>query len=192
MVLTYVLSGFVILLIILLIIQNYRKNVAYVVSNIDNQKYLVYNLKYKELAANTLAHVRTNLQRLCDILEKKYPKDERVIRMVSKFDPEAIVENDPNSKNTSYSINKGEKIVLCLRSRDGQNRIVKKNIIMFVALHEMAHIMTLSVGHTKEFWDNFEFLLREASKIGIYEEIDFNSTPHSYCGVRITDTPTNR
>ena len=52
--------------------------------------------------------------------------------------------------------------------------------------------MTLSVGHTKEFWDNFEFLLKEASKIGIYEEIDFNSAPHTYCGVRITDTPTNR
>ena len=78
MVLTYVLSGFVILLIILLIIQNYRKNVTYIVSNIDNQKYLVYNLKYKELAANTLAHVRTNLQRLCETLEKKYPKDERL------------------------------------------------------------------------------------------------------------------
>jgi predicted metal-dependent hydrolase len=192
MVLTYVLSGFVILLIILLIIQNYRKNIAYVVSNIDNQKYLVYNLKYKELAANTLAYVRNNLQKLCDTLEKKYPKDERVIRMVAKFDPEAIVENDPNSKNTSYSINKGEKIVLCLRSKDGQNRIVKKNIIMFVALHEIAHIMTLSIGHTKEFWDNFEFLLKESAKIGIYDEIDFNSAPHTYCGVRITDTPTNR
>ena len=165
MVFTYVLSAFVILLIILLIIQNYRRNVAYVVSNIDNQKYLVYNLKYKELAANTLAYVRNNLQRMCNILEKKYPKDDRIIRMVTKFNPDAIVENDPNSKNTSYSINKGEKIVLCLRSRDGQNRIVKRNIIMFVALHEMAHIMTMSVGHTKEFWDNFEFILKEASKM---------------------------
>jgi len=192
MILTYVLSGIVILLIVLLVIHNYRRNINYVVSNFDNNKYLVYDLKYKELAANTLAYVRHNLQKLCDVLEKKYPRDERIIRMVSKFDPEAIVENDPTSKNTSYSINKGEKIVLCLRSKDGQNRIVKKNVIMFVALHEMAHIMTLSVGHTKEFWDNFEFLLREASKIGIYDEIDFNSSPHTYCGVRITDTPTNR
>ena len=121
MVLTYVLSAFVILLIILLIIQNYRRNVVYVISNIDKQKYLVYNLKYKELAANTLAYVRNNLQKLCNVLEKKYPKDERVIRMVSKFNPEAIVENDPNSTNTSYSINKGEKIVLCLRSKEYNN-----------------------------------------------------------------------
>jgi predicted metal-dependent hydrolase len=192
MILTYVLLGIIILFLVLFLIQNYNKNINYVISSSDNQKYLVYNLKYKELAANTLAYVRNNLQKLCDVLEKKYPKDERIIRMVSKFDPEAIVENDPTSKNTSYSINKGEKIVLCLRSKDGQNRIVKRNVIMFVALHEMAHIMTLSVGHTKEFWDNFEFLLREASKIGIYEEIDFNSSPHTYCGVRITDTPTNR
>jgi len=192
MVLTYILSAFIIFFILLLVIQNYRRNVAYVVSSVDNQKYLVYNLKHKELAANTLAYVRNSLQSMCVRLMKKYPNDERITRMNSKFNPEAIVENDPNSKNTSYSINKGEKIVLCLRSRDGQNRIVKRNIIMFVALHEMAHIMTLSIGHTKEFWDNFEFLLKEATKMGIYEEIDFNNSPHTYCGVRITDTPTNR
>jgi hypothetical protein len=189
MVLTYVLSGFVIFLIILLIIQNYRKNVAYVISNIDNQKYLVYNLKYKELAANTLAYVRNNLQRLCDTLEKKYPKDERVIRMVSKFDPEAIVENDPNSKNTSYSINKGEKIVVCIRDKRPGYPLVDTNTIMFVILHEMAHLMTTTIGHTPEFWANFRILLNDSSKIGIYTPENYSHTPKIYCGMTITDTP---
>ena len=32
----------------------------------------------------------------------------------------------------------------------------------FVALHELSHVMTVSVGHTQEFWENFKFLLKEA------------------------------
>lgn len=192
MILTYVFIGLIVIFILALIFQSYWRNTTYITSRIDNKKYLVYNMKYKQLAADTLAIVRNNLHGLCLKLERKYPNDERIRRMNSKFNPEAIVETDPTSKHTSYSINKGEKMVLCLRSRDGMNRIVKRNVIMFVALHELAHIMTLSVGHTKEFWDNFEFLLREATKMGYYQEIDFNNAPHEYCGVQITDTPTNR
>jgi len=192
MIFTYLLSAFVIFFIILLVIQRCRQNVTYVTSRFDNRKYLVYNMRYKQLAADTLSKVRNNLHNLCVKLHKKYPEDERISRMNMKFNPDAIVETDPNSKHTSYSINKGEKMVLCLRSRDGKDRMVKENVIMFVALHELAHIMTVSVGHTKEFWDNFEFLLREATVMGYYQEIDFNNAPHEYCGVKITDTPTNR
>lgn len=190
MIITYLIIAFIFIIIICFIF--FRSNTTYITSRIDNHRYLVYNMKYKQLAADTLAIVRNNLHGLCLKLERKYPNDERIRRMNSKFNPEAIVETDPSSKHTSYSINKGEKMVLCLRSRDGMNRIVKRNVIMFVALHELAHIMTLSVGHTQEFWDNFEFLLREATKMGYYQEIDFNNAPHEYCGVKITDTPTNR
>ena len=191
-VLTYAFIAFVLFIILILVIQNWVSNTTYVRSRLDNRKYLVHNLKYKELAAITLSRVRNNLSQLCIKLEQKYPHDERIHRMNSKFNPDSIVETDPKSKHTSYSINKGEKIHLCLRSKDGQQRIVKQNVIMFVALHELAHVMTISVGHTKEFWDNFEFLLREAQSMGYYQETDFNNMPHEYCGVKITDTPTNR
>ena len=33
---------------------------------------------------------------------------------------------------------------------------------MFVAIHELAHIMTESVGHEPEFWDNMGFLLEKS------------------------------
>jgi len=189
---TYIIIGLVLVLTILLVFQNYNRDVQYIKSRIDGKKYLVYNLKFRQLAADTLAKTRIKMTTLCDKLKQKYPKDERISRMIRKFNPNNIVETEPGSKFTSYSINKGEKMVLCLRSRDGQDRIVKENIIMFVALHELAHIMTLSVGHTKEFWDNFEFLLKEATEMGVYEHIDFNNDNHDYCGIKITDSPLKR
>jgi len=189
---TQLIIGFLLIIIFIFLYHNYKKDVSYLTSRLDRRKYMVYNLKYKQIAADMLAKMRHKLTKLCVKLKEDYPDDDRIIRLNNKFDPNVIVENEPNSKNTSYSINKGEKIVLCLRSRDGQDRIVKENILTFVSLHELAHIMTLSVGHTKEFWDNFEFLLREAIKNGYYEHIDFNKTPYKYCGVEITDTPLNR
>lgn len=192
MIFTYIIIGFILILTILLVFQNYKKDIAYIKSSIDGRKYLVYNLKYRQLAADTLAKTRQKLVGLCDKLKEKYPKDERIKRMIRKFNPDNIVETEPGSKYTSYSINKGEKMVLCLRSRDGEDRIVRENIIMFVALHELAHIMTLSVGHTKEFWDNFEFLLKEAMQYGYYTDVDFNNDTHDYCGIQITDSPLKR
>jgi predicted metal-dependent hydrolase len=153
---------------------------------------MVYDLHYKQLAADTLAKVRAKLMKITSILQKKYPSDPRIHRLTKKFNPDNIVETEPNSKFTSYSINKGEKIVLCLRSRDGQHRMVKENVLVFVALHELAHIMTQSVGHTQEFWNNFEFLLKEATQYGVYEDIDFNNDSHDYCGIKITDSPLRR
>jgi len=192
MILTTIIIICFLVVIFVFVILNYKKDVSYVKSRVDNKQYLVYNLRYQQLAADILAKVRLKLTNTCIKLQKKYPNDERIVRLVEKFNPDNIVESEPDSKNTSYSINKGEKIVLCLRSRDGQQRIVKENILMFVALHELAHIMTKSVGHTKEFWDNFEFLLREAIEFGYYVDIDYSSDPHMYCGVEITDSPLKR
>ena len=33
---------------------------------------------------------------------------------------------------------------------------------MFVIIHELSHIMSKSIGHNSEFYDNFKFLLKEA------------------------------
>ena len=76
-----------------------------------------------------------------------------------------LVQSTPDSKYTSYSVNKGEKVVLCLRSRNSKEELVDENILMFVALHEMGHICTKSIGHTEEFWTNFKWLLQKSIEI---------------------------
>ena len=67
--------------------------------------------------------------------------------------------------------------------------IINTNTIIFVAIHEIAHTMTKSIGHKEEFWKNFKFLLQEAVKIGIYKPVDYKKKNKHYCGMDITDNP---
>ena len=60
---------------------------------------------------------------------------------------------------------------------------------MFVALHELSHIATKSIGHTTEFWENFKYLIQNAEKINIYKPINYKEKPEEYCGMTITDSP---
>jgi hypothetical protein len=49
--------------------------------------------------------------------------------------------------------------------------------------------MTTSVGHKKEFWDNFTFLLEYATEAGLYEAVDYAKHPSEYCGLTIDSNP---
>jgi predicted metal-dependent hydrolase len=160
----------------------------YVKSVIDNELYLVRNRDDKERAANILAKIKKKLSKLVEILEITEGNKEKVQRLVQKFNPKRISESVSGTNTTSYSINKGEKIVFCLRSKK-DDKLVDLNTMMFVAIHELAHLMTKSIGHTTEFWDNMRFLLREGINIGVYKKQDFNSNPKDYCGTKITDSP---
>ena len=63
------------------------------------------------------------------------------------------------------------------RSKTTEQKIVKKNTLMFVALHELAHVISVTIGHNDEFWTDFKFLLKEAWEIGIYKKQDFKNKP---------------
>ena len=114
---------------------------------------------------------------------------EDIERLKKNFNPDAFSETTPDAKYTSYSVNKGEKIVFCLRDKKEGENLVKENIMTFVSIHELAHLMTKSIGHEPDFWANFKLLLKVSIDNGLYKNIDFNSTPKPYCGIQITDTP---
>ena len=78
---------------------------------------------------------------------------------------------------------------MCIRERDENNKLIDENTLFFVALHELAHVMTMSIGHKKEFWTNFKFLLRNAIKEGYYKYHHYHHAPKKYCGTYISDTP---
>ncbi len=179
------------LFILYMYIENKNNEVSYVVSDVDNHKYLVRNLKDSKEAANLLAQVKSNLMKLCDHLQENYQKEDRISRLLNKFNHQNITETGKNSKYTSYSVNKGEKIALCLRSRDEQEKLVDMNTLMFVSIHELAHVMTKSIGHTEEFWKNFKFLLKQAIKLNLYQHVNYNQSPQEYCGITVSDTPLN-
>ncbi len=155
----------------------------------DGNEYLVRNLPDAQQAANTIAQLRKRLVDLANHLYETRMYKDSVVRLKKNFNPNNLSESEHDSEHTSYSINKGERVVLCIRSKDGSNRIEDLNTLTFVAIHELAHIMTLSVGHTDEFWDNFRYLLKKAIRIGLYRQQDFHKEPVKYCGTSITDTP---
>ena len=164
-------------------------NMTYCHSDVNGKEYRVRKLEDKEDAANILAETHEKMKKVCKILENTNPNDQRVKKLKKKFPYTTLQESDGYGSQTSFSINKGEKIVLCLRSKDGNNKLVDKNLLLFVALHEMSHIMTNSIGHTQEFWDNFKFVLKECQYNGIYKCINFSSNPQSYCGITVTSSP---
>jgi hypothetical protein len=160
-------------------------------SQVDGKEYRVRDLPDKQYAADMLAKLRMNLATLTDSLVQTFPHKKQVIRLQQNFraDPDRFLESTPDAEHTSYSVNKGESVHFCLRQRDGSERLVDTNVMMFVALHEMAHMITESVGHEPEFWNNFGWLLREAESRNLYRPTDFKSQPVMYCGVQITDAP---
>ena len=165
--------------------------VEMVESTVDGKQYLVQKMPDAKRAANLIATIREKLVKLVDYCKQEYSTNEDINRMAQKFNPNNITEVGKNSKYTSYSVNKGEKMVLCLRSRDGQDHLIDENTLTFVAIHELAHIKTKSIGHTDEFWKNFKFLLQKAIKLGLYQKVDYSKYPKPYCGIKVTDTPLN-
>jgi predicted metal-dependent hydrolase len=143
----------------------------------------------KEDAANMLAKIRQNLERVVEYLKENNISDERVQLLVNRFNPDVLSESLPNTSYTSYSVDKGKKIVFCLRSKDDKNKLIDMNTIMFVAIHELAHIMTKSIGHTDEFWDNMRYLLKIGIKVGVYQKVDYSKNPVSYCGITVSSSP---
>jgi hypothetical protein len=100
------------------------------------------------------------------------------------------METLPTSEYTAYSENKGEKLAFCLnKERQGETNMIDEHTLMFVAIHELSHIATKSIGHKTEFWDNFKFLLENAKECGVHKPKDYKEKPAQYCGMDIKDNP---
>lgn len=166
-------------------------DLVYVQSPVDKRKYLVRDMHDKIQAANLLANLRQRLILLNTNLEKHYPNDSRVATVISRFNPDAISEISAhaNPKYTSYSVGKGKEIIFCLRSRDKKQELISEKTLTFVAIHELAHVMTISVGHTEEFWENMRFLLANAIEWKLYIPVNYSKKPQPYCGLQITSSP---
>jgi hypothetical protein len=160
-----------------------------IISNVDGNKYCVRERDKLELAADRLANVNVRMKKVVEHCGSSYKNQDNVKRLVKGYNPKKIYETLPTSKYTAYSENKGEKLAFCLDTEKTKGTLIDMNTLTFVALHELAHVATLSVGHTEEFWNNFKFLLQEAKKIGIYDPVNYKKEPARYCGMNIDDNP---
>lgn len=162
----------------------YKSNeVKYIRSNIDSKKYVVLNKEDATDAADLLAEISGRLVKIQKELESKH--DEKNIQTIKdRFNPSNISEGSPDSQYTSYTVNKGEKMIFCIRDKETK-KLHDINLMMYVALHEFAHVISVTVGHNKEFHKNFNYLLKVAEEMGIYKKLPLGKQQIKYCGLTL-------
>ena len=184
------LSALLFCVMIVFVYINYIRRNLYldkIISSVNNKPYYVRNLPDKKLAADKLANIGISLQKLIDSLDNETDNK----RLKDSFNSDYITENIPGSTYVAYSLNKGEELSICIREKDTE-KFIDNNIIIFVAIHELAHIMTEELGHTDTFWKNMSFLLKRASSLGIYKIVDYSKYPVTYCGMKMDSSPINK
>jgi hypothetical protein len=114
-----------------------------------------------------------------------------VASLVKNYNPDEFYENDPAfSSDTSYTVDKGKRMYWCLRNRKDPNKLVDPNDLLFVIIHECAHVANYNqYGHASRYWSVFKFLLQEAQASGVYTPIDYSLHPSTYCGLKIMYSP---
>jgi predicted metal-dependent hydrolase len=126
-------------------------------------------------ASLILSMLDKDIQYLLNHLKHKYAnKDHRVNILIKNYARDDLRENNKNT----YVVGKGDKIYLCLRNN---GKILEYNILMFVLLHELAHMVTPEYNHTPLFWNNNVWIMKEAESIRIFNNVDYSKSPVYYC-----------
>jgi hypothetical protein len=185
----YIFLGFVLFVCLVIYYQSDAYDLKCIIASNDGNRYCVRERKQMDSAANLLADVTQKMKDMVSYLKEKQPDDERTQRLVKGFNPTKISETLPTSELTAFSENKGEKIAFCLNKKKNGSKLIDINTLTFVALHELSHVATKSVGHGQEFWQNFKWVLQNAKEAGIYSPIDYKQQPEEYCGMKINDNP---
>lgn len=179
---------FLIIIFVLIIIIFYKNNSVYIRSDIDNKYYLVNDLYDSKQASNLLSYLYYISNYLIDkILNEDNKTDydinyyKYVLNIKKKLYNLKIKESKITDNNT-HTVNKGETIVICLRNK--QNfQLHDKNILIYVIIHELAHIGCPEIGHTNLFYQINKYLLNKAIQYDIYIYENYNNK--EYCGHNI-------
>lgn len=171
---------------------NFR-SMTFLKSPLDQNYYMVRDLSDKDTAVIMLSTIKLNIIKLNDYLVKnkndKYKEYQKYIEQLNdRIQSVTIAESKESSSSTSYSVNKGEELVFCLRSKREWNKFHNFNTIMYVALHEISHIACPEYGHGPLFKKIFAFITQVAIELNMYVHVDFNKSPEEYCGIYITES----
>jgi predicted metal-dependent hydrolase len=186
----------VIICIIILVITMYciRKSKLTLIEPFDSDsKVMVYNDSKKRSSADLLSEIIVRMFKLRDQLIKekdKYPEFKEYIELLEKNFNDSrtkIYENDPSSELTSFSVNKGEEVGFCLKSKKNGD-LHKINLMIYVAVHEMGHMACPEIGHGELFKKIFKFLTLKAIDMKLYEKEDYSNNPVEYCGMILSSS----
>ena len=185
--------AFIIVLVILVlyIIQSYEAFLEFQNSTLLGQQIGIQEtLPEPDRAFRIIESNFDKVYKFVNKLDENHPDNEDVQRLVRRMDNVRIEESKDEEGTSSYTVNKGELISVCVRYKPANENFHNDNTLWFVLMHELAHVMSISEGHGPEFVKNFKFLLKESESMGIYEPVDYsNNNNIVYCGVRVTNNP---
>lgn len=187
-----------ILLLVLYIYNTYYSDIVYATSDIDNNTYTIRRGNKSETflkdSANSLAEINIRIEELINSLEYKYSNDSTKNYFIKKlrenYNAGMISEAEIDPRYTTYTIDKSE-MHICLRTRDEHEKIYDIDLLMYVVLHELAHLCNYNEsgdpinGHGIEFKRIFRFLVKEAINLNIYKYTDYSKTPTEYCNIQL-------
>lgn len=169
-----------------------RNNIIYVESK-SGTKFMVHKDMLKKEKASLLEEVVDKMyilkNHLVDNIDK-FPDYKTYIEQLKDNFTESrtvIYETDPESNLTSYSVNKGEELSICLKSKS-TGRLHQINLLMYVVIHEMAHFACPEIGHGDLFKKIFRKFTQEAININVYKKEDFETNPVEYCGMILSSS----
>jgi predicted metal-dependent hydrolase len=160
------------------------------INTYDNTKVYVRDNVDKEASAALLNELIIRMYKLRDYLVNNINNYTDYVKYINLMDENfnktrtKIYETALNSNYTSYSINKGEELVFCLRCKS-THKLHSINLLTYVGVHEMAHTACPESGHTPLFNKIFRFMLTEAVKLNLYIYEDYSKNPVEYCGMRL-------
>ena len=142
----------------------------------------------KQLAANYLSELSNKVSILVSYMKQNgLPSPEISDRLYKRWSKCKLRETSSSDTSVAFTINKGHEMRICIRSGAGHFEDI--NTALFVILHELAHIMSVSYGHNDEFNSNFTYITHLASQLGLYVPENFEESPKRYCGLIINATP---
>jgi sRNA-binding regulator protein Hfq len=191
----------VILLLVILIFLFFRfKNNKKFRSNVDGNYYLIRggNGKtetYLQNSVDTLAIINKKVDKLIVYLDNTYKNDPIWKHIIEKlkenYSSDILSEAAKDMRYTTFTVDKQE-MHICLRTRDNNEKVYDIDLLMYVILHELAHMCNYTpqgqpiIGHGTEFIEIFQFLVKNAIELKIYKYKDYSKEPQEYCGIMIT------
>jgi hypothetical protein len=174
----------------------FNSEISNVKSTLDNNTYMIRRVnkdpQFLLDSANKLAEININIKKLIVYLNNNYRNNPNYffIKELDKYNHNMISEATIDPRFTTYTVDKTD-MHICLRTRNSEEKLYDTNTLMYVCIHEIAHMCNYTqngepiIGHGSEFKMIFKFLIDNAIKIGIYKYVDYTVAPVDYCGIII-------
>jgi hypothetical protein len=111
---------------------------------------------------------------------KPTPLIMRLKYKLSLVDPKFAKYDIRESSSSSYTENKSTIYICCKDPKTGL--YYDDDVLIYVCLHECAHVLSSRYGHHDQFKEIFRNLLDKARQVGVYKRGTI--VPKNYCGLK--------